>query len=236
MPVFLLGDELCFPDPALAEPDGLLAVGGDLSSERLICAYAQGIFPWYGTNTPILWWSPDPRPLIEPGQVHVSRSLRRACNRGDFEIAFDTDFEAVIGGCAKTPRPLGDGTWLVWDMVEAYCRLHDEGLAHSVEAWRDGRLVGGLYGVALGRAFFGESMFYREPNASKVAFVELCRVLHAWGFEFIDCQQVTPHMQALGAVSTPRSEFRMRLRSALEHPTRKGPWTEAAPRAAACPA
>lgn len=232
----MLGDEPCFPDPALAEPDGLLAVGGDLGIERLVCAYAQGIFPWYGPDTPILWWSPDPRPLIEPAHVHVSRSLRRQLNRGEFQVTFDQEFEAVIGACARSPRPQGEGTWLVWDMIEAYCELHEHGLAHSVEAWKDGRLVGGLYGVALGRAFFGESMFHKESGASKTAFVTLCRVLARWGFDFVDCQQVTPHMTALGAVPTPRREFLSRLRAAIDHPTRKGSWSDAGGELCACSA
>ncbi len=240
MPVFLLGDEPCFPHPALAEPDGLLAVGGDLSVERLVCAYGRGIFPWYNDDTPILWWSPDPRPLIAPHGVRIARSLRRTLRRGEFTVTFDTAFEDVVGGCARTPRPQGEGTWLVWDMVEAYCRLHEQGLAHSVEAWKDGKLAGGLYGVSLGGAFFGESMFYREPSASKAAFATLCRVLAAWDFDFVDCQQVTPHMLAFGAMPVPRVEFLDRLASSIERPTRKGPWTGAEgvllADACACPA
>ncbi|WP_029894659.1 leucyl/phenylalanyl-tRNA--protein transferase [Desulfohalovibrio reitneri] len=228
MTVFLLGDEPFFPDPALAEPDGLLAVGGDLSLERLVSAYCRGIFPWYGEDTPILWWSPDPRPLLTPQGVHVSRSLRRCLNREPFTVTFDHAFERVLAGCAKTPRPQGEGTWLVSDMIEAYCHLHDLGLAHSVEAWCGGELVGGLYGVSLGRAFFGESMFHLEPNASKACFVRLCRLLAAWDFDFIDCQQTTPHMTAFGATEVPREEFMEKLGAALEGPTRRGSWSRQA--------
>ena len=224
MSVFILGEQPVFPDPAFADPDGLLAVGGDLSRERLVNAYAHGIFPWYSSNTPILWWSPDPRPLLNPAEVHVSRSLRRVLNKNPFDIRLDTDFEQVLAGCAKTPRPQGDGTWLTSEMIEAYMELHESGLAHSVEAWQDGRMVGGLYGVSLGKAFFGESMFYNEPCASKVAFVTLCRQLADWDFHFIDCQQTTPHMTALGAMEFCRKDFLMMLQKAIRHPTRRGMW------------
>lgn len=224
MSVFILGEQPIFPDPAFADPDGLLAVGGDLSRERLISAYAHGIFPWYSSSTPILWWSPDPRPLINPAKVHVSRSLRRTLNKGRYEVRFDTAFEDVIAGCAKTPRPQGEGTWLTNDMIEAYLDLHDAGLAHSVEAWADGELLGGLYGVSLGKAFFGESMFFHEPSASKVAFVTLCRQLADWGFHFIDCQQTTPHMLAFGAVEYSRGAFMTQLKDAINYPTLRGRW------------
>lgn len=224
MSVFILGEQPVFPDPAFADPDGLLAVGGDLSRERLVSAYAHGIFPWYSASTPILWWSPDPRPIIEPPKIHVCRTLRKVLRKQPFEIRLDTVFDRVLKGCAKTPRPQGDGTWLVSEMMEAYLDLHDMGLAHSVEAWQDGKLVGGLYGVSLGRAFFGESMFYHVPNASRVAFVVLVRLLESWDFHFVDCQQATPHMLHFGAQELHRQEFLERLRAAIGFPTLRGKW------------
>lgn len=224
MSVFILGEQPIFPDPAFADPDGLLAVGGDLSRERLVSAYAHGIFPWYSSTTPILWWSPDPRPIIEPSRIHVARSLRKLLRQQPFEITLDLAFEQVIAACAKTKRPQGEGTWLVSDMIEAYMDLHEIGLAHSVEAWQEGKLVGGLYGVSLGRAFFGESMFHHVPNASKAAFATLNRFLESWAFHFVDCQQATPHMLKFGAQEVGRREFLCRLREAIQHPTRKGRW------------
>jgi leucyl/phenylalanyl-tRNA--protein transferase len=224
MTVFLLSEQPIFPDPSLAEPDGLLAVGGDLRSERLLTAYAQGIFPWYSENTPILWWTPDPRPLIEPHRVHIGKRLRRTLAARNFRLTIDTAFEQVIEHCATAKRPQGDGTWIVDEMLEAYCDLHDHGFAHSVEAWEDGELVGGLYGVSLGKAFFGESMFHRRPDASKAAFIGLCSLLASWDFHFVDCQQTTPHMVRLGAVEVGRQEFRERLGHAVEFPTRRGMW------------
>ncbi|WP_456414808.1 leucyl/phenylalanyl-tRNA--protein transferase [Thiolapillus sp.] len=197
-----------FPDPSLAEtdPDGLLAVGGDLSTERIVQAYRQGIFPWYGESQPVLWWSPDPRMVLFPHELHISRSLAREMRKKRFQITFDRAFDQVIQACAR-PRGKDDGTWLVPDMVAAYQRLHRQGIAHSVEAWREGELVGGLYGNALGGVFFGESMFARLPNASKVAFVCLIRSLADAGFRLIDCQVYTPHLQSLGARLVPRDEF-----------------------------
>ncbi|MFW5734727.1 MAG: leucyl/phenylalanyl-tRNA--protein transferase, partial [Oceanidesulfovibrio sp.] len=158
-----------FPDPQGADPDGLLAVGGDLSPRRLAAAYAMGIFPWYHQGSPILWWSPDPRLVLEPSRLHVPKSLRRVLNKGRFRFTLDQDFQAVMRNCARAPRPQGDGTWIVEEMVQAYVTLHQAGFAHSVEVWRNDRLAGGLYGVALGRVFFGESMFFLEPDASKAA-------------------------------------------------------------------
>jgi leucyl/phenylalanyl-tRNA--protein transferase len=224
MSVFILGEQLIFPDPAYADPDGLLAVGGDLSKERLVSAYAHGIFPWYSSTTPILWWSPDPRPIIEPTRIVVARSLRKLLRKLPFQITLDRAFEEVIAACARTKRPQGEGTWLISEMIEAYMDLHETGLAHSVEAWQDGRLVGGLYGVSLGRAFFGESMFFHVPNASKAAFVTLNRLLAQWEFHFVDCQQATPHMLKFGAQEVSRREFLARLRAAIQHPTRRGLW------------
>ena len=179
-----------FPDveQAETEPDGLLAVGGDLSPQRLINAYRRGIFPWYGVGQPILWWAPDPRLVLFPGQLRVSRSLRKTLRKRLLTATLDRAFEAVIRACATTPRPGAPGTWLVQDMIHAYCRLHRQGLAHSVEVWADGELAGGLYGVSLGRVFFGESMFSRRDDASKVALVHLVSRLSDWGYRLIDCQ------------------------------------------------
>ena len=199
-----------FPDPRLAlrEPDGLLAVGGDLSPARLLYAYRHGIFPWYDAELPILWWSPDPRAVILPHAEHVSRSLRRRMQRGGYELRFDTSFLQVMQGCAGTRanQPEG-GTWINADMLAAYERLHALGHAHSVEMWLDGLLVGGLYGVSVGRVFFGESMFSRVTDASKVALVSLARHLWDWGYALLDCQVHSAHLATLGAASMPRPAF-----------------------------
>jgi leucyl/phenylalanyl-tRNA--protein transferase len=208
---------------ALTEPDGLLAAGGDLAPQRLLSAYEQGIFPWYSAGQPILWWCPDPRAVLFPGELHVSRSLRRHLRTSGHETRIDTDFDAVIRGCAA-PRSSGAGTWLTDEMIAAYQRLHDLGLAHSIETWHAGRVVGGLYGVALGRVFFGESMFSVETNASKVALVRLVREAQERGIVVIDCQVPNPHVQSLGSRSIPRPEFIALLR---EHcrPHRPGRWS-----------
>lgn len=224
MPIYRLPDAHVFPPAEEAEFDGLLAVGGDLSPGRLIRAYAQGIFPWYGPDSPILWWSTDPRLILEPGAVHVPRRLERLLRRGTFRFTMDRAFPAVIRACASASRPGQDGTWLTRDMVQAYGRLHDMGLAHSLEAWKDGELAGGLYGVSLGGIFFGESMFYREPDASKACVAVLARQLRDWGFDLIDCQQTTAHMLRLGAREVSRAEFLRRLGLALARPTRQGAW------------
>src|SRR5262245_5371070 len=179
MPVYRLDERLVFPPAHLAE-DGLLAIGGDLSPERLLLAYSQGIFPWYSRSTPILWHSPDPRMVMNPSDLVINRSLRKQLRRRPYELRVDTAFTDVVAGCAQTPRPDQIGTWLVPDMIAAYARLHELGFAHSFEAWKDGALVGGLYGVSLGAAFFGESMFARAPDASKIAFVESVRQLGGW--------------------------------------------------------
>jgi len=177
-------------EAALREPNGLLAVGGDLSPRRLLRAYRSGAFPWYGEGQPILWWSPDPRAVLLPERVRVSRSLRRTLRRGLFRVTVDRAFDAVIEACATVPRPGQDGTWITPEMAAAYRRLHRLGHAHSVEAWtRDGELAGGLYGVAIGRVFFGESMFSRRSDASKVALVTLCRALEAWGYGLVDARR-----------------------------------------------
>lgn len=191
---------------ALDEPNGLLAAGGSLEPAWLLAAYARGIFPWYEAGQPILWWSPNPRAVLEPGGLHVSRSLRRRLRRGTFRVTADRAFDAVVAGCAE-PRGYTDSTWITADMARAYARLHRLGYAHSFEAWSDDALVGGLYGVAMGRVFFGESMFMRRSDASKVAFVHAVRFLAARGFELIDCQVATEHLSRFGAVSMPREEF-----------------------------
>lgn len=226
MPVHALGRQIAFPLVEMAEPDGLLAVGGDLSPARLIHAYTLGIFPWYGPGSPILWWAPDPRFVLFPDEFHFPRSLRRVLNRRCFQITFDTCFARVIAACASAPRPQGPGTWLVPEMQQAYCLLHQAGLAHSVEAWSEGALVGGVYGIALGRAFFGESMFYAQSNASKVALVALVNCLRARKFELIDCQQTSEHMLRHGAREIPRPMFMRLLHQALAQPSQIGPWTE----------
>ncbi len=218
MSIFVLSDDpddLRFPPPSLAGPEGLLAVGGDLSVPRLLSAYSQGIFPWYDAASPILWWSPDPRPVLFPAEFHVPRRLERVVRQKRFDIGFDTDFPAVIQACAGVRRPGQRGTWITRAMVRAYIDLHRAGFAHSVEARLDGRLVGGVYGVALGRAFFGESMFHLEPDASKAAFVALVRRLEDLGFHFIDCQQTTAHMARFGSREMPRAEFLSLLSRAL---------------------
>lgn len=225
MPVFLLDDsDRRFPPPELADESGLLAVGGDLQPERLIAAYASGIFPWYQEGDPILWHAPDPRFVLEPSKLHVPRSLRRTMARGTFEVRFDTAFADVIAACAGTGRPGQAGTWITPEMQSAYERLHHLGLAHSVESWADGQLAGGLYGVALGGTFFGESMFARVSDASKVAFVALVERLRGWGFPLVDCQQETEHLERFGAESWPRPRFQEALRASLLLPTRRGPW------------
>jgi len=219
MPVYRLIDQLVFPAPELAEPDGLLAVGGDLSPRRLLLAYSMGIFPWFNEEDPILWWSPDPRCILEPGRLTVSRSLARVMRRETFFVTFDQAFGEVIASCAQVRKCGGEGTWITGEMLEAYCRLHEMGFAHSVECWQEGALVGGLYGVCLGRCFFGESMFHRAANASKVAFVSLARRLEEQGFELIDCQLPTPHLKSLGADEIPRDEFLRRLRQGGVRPS-----------------
>ncbi len=224
MPVYALGRALVFPPPDQAD-DGLLAVGGDLSPERLLLAYRSGIFPWYDERLPILWHSPDPRCVLLTSEIHVGRSLRRVIAKGTYAVRFDTAFERVIRACKATPRPGQDGTWITDEMESAYVTLHRLGYAHSVEAWVDGELAGGLYGVSLGRVFFGESMFAWQPDASKVALVALAQRVHGWGFRFIDAQVPTPHTLAMGAQEWPRARFREELRRELGHPTRRGSWS-----------
>lgn len=211
MPIFRLTRKLAFPDPRLASPEGLLAVGGDLSPQRLLLAYSLGIFPWYGSGEPLLWWSPDPRCVIFPEQVHVSRRLERTLRQDAFRITCNAAFEQVVATCAEIREQSGEGTWLVPEMQVAYRRLHILGYAHSVEAWQRGELVGGLYGVVIDRFFFGESMFHRVADASKVVLVKLCRYLAAHRFELLDCQVPNPHLFRMGAVQMSRAAFLDRL-------------------------
>ncbi|ACU90169.1 leucyl/phenylalanyl-tRNA--protein transferase [Desulfomicrobium baculatum] len=225
MTVFALPAQPVFPDPAHADEDGLLAVGGDLSSHRLLMAYGQGIFPWYNENSPILWWSPDPRLILEPARIHVPKRLDRILRQGRFRFTLDTVFEQVITRCAATPRNGAHGTWIVPEMLAAYCRLHELGFAHSIEVWSGANLAGGLYGVALGGAFFGESMFYLEPDASKAGLVTLMRALESAGFVLFDCQQTTAHMLRFGGFEVPRGEFLSRLEGALKLHTPCGHWS-----------
>ncbi len=222
--VFRLPREPKFPDPELAEPDGLLAVGGDLSPERLLVAYARGVFPWYSEGMPILWWSPDPRLVLFPDEIHVSRRLRRTARAGRFRVRADTAFERVVRRCAAKGRPGQEGTWITPEMAEAYLALHRRGFAHSAEAWEGEELAGGLYGVSLGAAFFGESMFSDRDDASKVAFVTLVEWLRARRFHLVDCQVRTEHLLRFGAREIPRREFLGRLARSLELPTLRGNW------------
>jgi leucyl/phenylalanyl-tRNA--protein transferase len=215
MPVYSLTEELFFPPPELAEDDGLLAVGGDLSAERLILAYSKGIFPWYSDDYPILWWSPDPRLVLLPKELKVSRILSQTIKKGIYEFTMDKAFEEVIRNCATICRKGEDGTWITEEMVQAYINLHKAGYAHSVEAWAGDELAGGLYGVILGRAFFGESMFAKKNDASKASFVIFVERLVEQGFEIIDCQVATAHMKRFGAREIPRVEFMKRLAGAL---------------------
>jgi len=220
-----LGRSLAFPAvaSALDEPNGLLAAGGDLSPERLLAAYRKGIFPWFNAGEPILWWSPDPRMVLYPTQIKVSRSLAKALRRDDYEIRVDTSFRAVIEACAA-PRPGQEGTWISPAMIEAYTALHRLGYAHSVETWREGELAGGLYGLAIGRAFFGESMFSRVTDSSKLAVVHLARQLARWQYGIIDCQMRTAHLARLGAREIPRSAFSQALEQLVHYRQPTGPW------------
>lgn len=211
-------------EQAFAEPNGLLAAGGSLSPDWLIAAYRRGIFPWYEEGQPLLWWTPDPRMILEPGEMHVSRSLRRTLRRGEFRVSADEAFAEVIDGCAE---PRGDlaGTWITPAMRRGYIELHRQGIAHSIEVWRGEELVGGVYGIALGRVFFGESMFSRAADASKVALANLSKLLRIWDFELIDCQVSSPHLVSLGAKEIPRKEFEARLQAALRRDAIPGPWS-----------
>ncbi len=203
----------------------MLALGGDLKPERLLLGYTQGIFPWYAENLPILWHSPDPRMIMTTRDLVVGKSLRKMIRRAPYTLRLDTAFLQVLEGCSSVPRPGQAGTWLIPEMVDAYTQLHALGFAHSIEAWQDDVLVGGLYGVSLGAAFFGESMFARAPDASKVAYVACVRQLDAWGIGLIDCQVHTEHLERFGAYEVSRMAYLDLLRTALDQPTRRGPWT-----------
>jgi len=211
--VLALEAETPFPplETALLEPNGLLAVGGNLAAPRLMQAYRQGIFPWYSAGEPILWWSPDPRMVLFPDELKVSCSLGKRLKKGDFEVRFDTSFREVMLACAASPREGQHGTWIVQEIIDGYCALHELGYAHSVESWKDNTLVGGLYGVAIGGMFYGESMFHRATDASKIAFVHLVQRLRQQGFGMIDCQMHTAHLESLGACEIPRADFAPKL-------------------------
>lgn len=224
MPVYQLSEDLAFPSPHLASKEGLLAVGGDLSRSRLLLAYGLGIFPWYSDGEPILWWSPDPRLVLYPDELKITRSLNKVIKKGAFTLTIDRAFDRVINECARVPREKQRGTWIVAEMVEAYCRLHASGFAHSVEAWTDNRLAGGLYGVSLGRCFFGESMFTLVSNASKVAFVALVQYLQSLNFTLIDCQISTDHLIRFGAREISRTRYLRELEEGLKTPTLRGKW------------
>lgn len=217
---WLLGEAPLFPDPEATDDDGLLAVGGDLSVPRLLAAYRAGIFPWFSKGEPILWWCPPERSCLHPREAHISRSLAKVLRQGVFELRMDTSFAQVVRACAKAPRAGQRGTWITPAMQAAYTTLHHQGWAHSIEAWREDRLVGGLYGVALGGAFFGESMFSLETDASKACFAMLAARLEAWGFTLLDCQVENPHTTSLGAKPMPRALFLARLAEALAGPDR----------------
>lgn len=226
MPVFWLSeDSISFPHPELANEDGILAVGGDLSPERLLMAYRMGIFPWFNPGDPILWWSPDPRFVLFPSELKVSKSMRPYFNQKKFTVTVDREFEHVMRSC-QTQRRKGQlgGTWITENMIEAYTLLHQRGYAHSIEVWKEDRLVGGLYGISFGNIFFGESMFTKVSNASKFGFISLVRRLEKLGFDLIDCQQQTRHLESLGGRCISRSDFLDYLRKNVEVPDRIGNW------------
>ena len=215
MPVYLLDDSMWFPPVDEAEDDGLLAVGGDLRTERLLLAYRSGIFPWFNDEEPIMWWSPDPRFVLFPDNLKVSKSMQQVIRKEEFQFRYDTAFEEVIAACGDTPRKVMDGTWITDDMRAAYTELHRQGYTHSAEAWQDGELVGGLYGIKLGNVFFGESMFSRKSNASKFAFISWVRLLQSQGVQLVDCQLHTPHLERLGAEMITREAFIEYLRGLI---------------------
>ncbi len=221
----LIRNNAPFPpvEQAMRQPNGLLAAGGDLQPERLLDAYRHGIFPWFSEGDPILWWSPDPRMVLFPAEIKISRSLRKTLQRGQYEIRTDSAFERVMRACAM-PRDGQNGTWIQEEMVQAYMHLHRLGHAHSVETWMDGELVGGLYGVSIGRMFYGESMFSRKTDASKIALAHLAAQLKQWNFGMIDCQMNTPHLASMGAREIPRTEFIARLKELIHYPDIPSPW------------
>lgn len=219
------GFGVSFPDPRQAPDDGPLAVGGDLSVQTLSRAYASGIFPWYDASSPILWWCPNPRFVLRPEEIHISHSLQKELRDSAWRVTFDQRFGQVIRACARNARPHQKGTWITTEMMHAYEAFHDAGYAHSVEVWRDGEVVGGLYGIAIGHAFFGESMFHHYSNASKVGFVYLVLRLQEWGFKLVDCQQKTAHLGRFGATEWPRDQFLDELEEAVSLPRPFGKWT-----------
>lgn len=227
MPVFWLEeDSYHFPPVHLASEEGILAIGGDLSPQRLLEAYSQGIFPWFNEEDPILWWAPDPRFVLFPDELKVSKSMRPYFNQGKFRVTFDQNFREVITNCQQMYRPGQGGTWITEDMLEAYCQLNALGFAHSVEVWQKEDLVGGLYGIALGSVFFGESMFAKVSNASKFGFISLVRKLADWDFKLIDCQQETRHLASLGARAIDRNQFTKILAENDLSKTRQGQWRD----------
>jgi len=225
MPVFNLTEELVFPDPELSLKDGLLAVGGDLSPERLLLAYNNGIFPWYNDHSPILWWSPNPRMVLFPKKLKVSKSLWQVIRKNKFEIRVDENFAGVIRSCAEVTRLNQPGTWITAEMMQAYINLYEKGFAHSFETYFEGQLVGGLYGVSTGRVFFGESMFFTMSDASKVALYYLVKKVSDWNFIMIDAQQDTPHLRRLGAKPIPRKDFLDLLDESSQFHTYTGKWS-----------
>lgn len=224
MPVFLLSDTIEFPPPHLASEEGLLAVGGDLSQKRLLLAYRMGIFPWFSNNEPILWWSPDPRLVLYPHEFKISKTIKKIIKKEVFKVTMDLAFNEVINQCAQVRLKKNQGTWIVKDMIDAYCNLHESGFAHSVEVWQGGDLAGGLYGVSLGKCFFGESMFTRVSNASNIGLVKLLEHLKKLSFDMIDCQVATEHLTRFGARQIPRIRFLNQLEKSLNAPTQRGKW------------
>jgi len=223
MSVYLLSDELLFPDPQFAREDGLIAFGGDLTPSRLLLAYELGIFPWYSEPDPILWWSPDPRCVLFPDELKVSKSMRNVINQKRYSITFDQDFRGVMEKCQNATRD-GEGTWITQEVISGYVALHELGVGHSVEVWEGDELVGGLYGLSLGRMFFGESMFSERSNTSKLALIYLMNKLKDWDFDLIDCQIYNEHLGSLGAREISRDTFLEKLENSLKFETRKGSW------------
>lgn len=223
MPIYVLGKEIVFPPAKMASQEGIVAVGGDLSPQRLLNAYANGIFPWYSEAEPILWWSPSPRMVLFPKELHISKSMKRLLNKNLFQLTFDRNFKEVIKNC-RAPRKNQKGTWITEEMREAYVSLHELGFAHSAEVWQDKQLVGGIYGISLGKCFFGESMFSKKSNASKFVFIKLAQQLLKMEFLMLDCQVPSEHLKSLGARAIPRKDYLALLKEGLKHKTLIGNW------------